>query len=63
MWAAVRHLGSQIWWDGCDIPENYTEVMNNHDDEPFIDHTCNTLDDLKPMNCKLFDYELGNHGM
>ena len=48
MYAAVRDLGTQIWWDGCDFSE-----------DAFIDHTCNTLDDIETLNCKQFHNEKG----
>eukprot|EP00095_Tigriopus_kingsejongensis_P007120 maker-scaffold303_size215788-snap-gene-1.14 protein:Tk07120 transcript:maker-scaffold303_size215788-snap-gene-1.14-mRNA-1 annotation:"GL12734" len=51
VWAAVRELGTTVYWDGCDF--------NN---ETFVDHRCNVLDDLEPMNCKLYKYEKDKEG-
>ena len=43
-------------WHGCD----FVEPAN--DDEPgFIEHTCNTLDDLEEMNCKRFSSETSTY--
>lgn len=52
VYSAVRELGTTIYWDGCDFPET-------EDDDVFIDHTCNTLDEIESMNCKLYGYEKG----
>ena len=48
VYAAVRELGTTVYWDGCDFSN-----------DSFIDHTCNTLEDLEELNCKLYGYELG----
>jgi len=50
VYAAVRELGSEVDYDGCDFEE----------DRGFVDHTCNTLEDVDAWNCKLFSYEFGN---
>ena len=42
-------MGTEIYWEDCNFDDNKT----------FIDHTCNTLDDLEGMNCKLFASEKG----
>ncbi len=44
----VRDLGTGIYWDGCDFSN-----------DSFIDHTCNTLEDVENLNCKQFSYEEG----
>ncbi|TRY79645.1 hypothetical protein TCAL_12607 [Tigriopus californicus] len=51
--AAVRELGTTVYWDGC----NFNETGDG-----FIDHVCNTLEDIKPMNCKLYGYEKDSEG-
>ena len=48
VWAAVRDLGTTIWWDSCDFHE-----------DSFINHTCNTLEDVESWNCKLYMDEEG----
>ena len=48
VWAAVRDMGTQIWWEACDL-SNMT----------FVDHKCNTMEDLKELNCKLYPTEEG----
>ena len=45
--ANVRETGTEISWHGCD----FTEAGG------FVEHTCNTLDDLPEMNCKRFSSE------
>ena len=47
MWAATREMGTEIYWEDCNFEE-------------MVDHTCNTLDDLPGMNCKLFASEKGS---
>jgi len=51
VWAATRHLGTEIYWSNCDFTE-----------EHFYDHKCNTLEDLKELNCKLFSTEKDENG-
>ncbi len=46
--AAVRELGTTVYWDGCDFYE-----------DSFINHTCNTLEDVDSWNCKLYEDEKG----
>ena len=47
VYASTRKLGTEIHWEGCDLSE-----------EPnFYNHTCNTLEDLKELNCKYFSTE------
>ena len=47
MWAAARDLGTQIYWDNCDITDNDT----------FVDHKCNIIEDEEKLNCKLYPTE------
>ncbi len=49
VWAAVRDLGTTIWWNGCDFREEGS----------FVNHTCNTLEDVESWNCKLYKDEKG----
>jgi len=51
VWAATRELGTQIYWEGCDLTK-----------EHFVNHKCNTLEDLKKLNCKLFSSEKDENG-
>jgi len=51
VYAATRNLGTQIYWDKCDLTE-----------EHFVNHKCNTLEDLKELNCKLFSTEKDETG-
>ena len=46
VWASARDLGTQIYWDECDIRE-----------EKFIDTKCNVIEDEEKMNCKLYPTE------
>jgi hypothetical protein len=39
-------MGTEIYWEDCNFEE-------------LVDHTCNTLEDLPGMNCKLFASEKG----
>lgn len=41
-------MGTEIYWENCDFSEDH-----------FVDHTCNILDDLEELNCKLFSSEKG----
>jgi len=46
VYASTRKRGTEIHWEGCDLTEaNY------------YNHTCNTLEDLKELNCKYFSTE------
>ena len=54
MWAAVRHVGTEIRWDNCKTKnESGKEVI----DDGGV--TCNILDDEVPLNCKLRPGENG----
>ena len=47
MYASARDLGTQIYWDNCDITDNDT----------FVDHKCNIIEDEEKLNCKLYPTE------
>ena len=51
--ANVRETGTEISWHGCD----FIEAKDDDDNGGFVEHTCNTLDDLPEMNCKRFSSE------
>jgi len=51
VWASARELGTEINFDGCDLTE-----------EHFVNHKCNTLEDLEELNCKLFSTEKDENG-
>jgi hypothetical protein len=66
--SAASELGTTVYWDGCDLLEkNVTEKNSTEDsrhlpERTYIDHTCNTLEDLEELDCKRFSYEKGeNH--
>ena len=47
VWASARDLGTEIYWDECDVSTN----------ETFIDHKCNVIEDEEKLNCKLYPTE------
>ena len=53
VYANVRETGTEISWHGCD----FTEPQEGTEEPGFVEHSCNTLDDLPEMNCKRFKSE------
>jgi len=51
VFGVLRDRGADMVWEGCELEEDF-----------FVDHTCNTLADLKPMNCKRSKFELERPG-
>ena len=52
VWAAARDLGTQIYWDGCDLSNEDTDIS--------IDHKCSVIEEEKKLNCKLYRSEEGS---
>lgn len=50
VWAAVRTTGTELWLEACEL-----------DNATLIDHKCNTMEDLKELNCKLYPTERGEN--
>ena len=48
----MRHRGADMEWHKCDLEAR----------ELYEDHTCTTLEDLQPMNCKRSKWELVDPG-
>ena len=52
VYGIVRHRGADMEWHKCELEKP----------ELYEDHTCTTLEDLKPMNCKRSKWELERKG-
>ena len=48
--ATARHEGTKIYWSGCDFSKDANGNYNN-----FVNHTCNIMEDIEELNCKLND--------
>ena len=48
--ATARHEGTKIYWSGCDFSKDTNGNYNN-----FVNHTCNIMEDIEELNCKLND--------
>ena len=52
MYGTLRHRGADVEWNKCEVEK----------EEHYTDHTCTTLEDLEPMNCKRSRFELVDKG-
>ena len=52
VYGTVRHRGADMEWHKCELETR----------ELYEDHTCTTLEDLQPMNCKRSKWELVDPG-
>ena len=52
VYGLLRDRGADMTWENCELEK----------EEYYLDHTCTTLEDLKPMNCKRSKWELDRPG-
>ena len=62
MHGKLREIGATVSFEGCALesptPTTEDEKKKLKERPIFIDHTCKTLDDIEPINCKRSRYEI-----
>jgi len=58
MHGKLREIGATVSFEGCALEEPEGRTEKEKEERPiFVDHTCRTLDDIKPINCKRSQHE------